>query len=79
MMGKRWENMTDEFKQEVSDYALKDSELCLKLWEELEERWPQNERDISNLNRRISQRGIPIDTDTLPHYQEKHLTTSVVR
>ena len=65
MLGKRWENMTDEFKKEVSDYALKDSELCLKLWEALKDKWPQHERDISNVNRAISRRGIPIDTNTL--------------
>ena len=65
MMGKRWEDMTEDFKKEVSDYALKDSELCLRLWDSLKDKWPQQERDISVLNRRISQRGIPINTTTL--------------
>jgi len=65
MSGKRWENMSPEFKEEVSEYALKDSELCLKLWETLKDKWPQFERDISRVNRRIVQRGIPIDTELL--------------
>tara|TARA_R100001594_G_scaffold74010_4_gene108596 strand:+ start:1066 stop:2826 length:1761 start_codon:yes stop_codon:yes gene_type:complete len=70
MMGKRWESMSDEFKQEVDDYALKDSELCLKLWEELKDRWPQRERDISRINRLCVQRGIPMDTELLKKQQE---------
>ena len=65
MSGKRWEDMTKEFQQEVDDYALKDSELCIKLWEELSPKWPQHEREISTANRRIVQRGIPIDYDLL--------------
>lgn len=65
MSGKRWENMTDEFREEVSAYAIKDAELCLRLWEEFSDRWPEEERVISTLNRRICQGGIPIDTDLL--------------
>ena len=65
MSGKRWEDMTKEFQDEVDEYALKDSELCLKLWQDLEGDWPQQERDISLANRRCVQRGIPIDTELL--------------
>ena len=61
MSGKRWEKMSKEFAAEVTEYALKDSELCLELWEKLHTQWPDVERDISRLNRRIVQRGIPID------------------
>jgi DNA polymerase I-like protein with 3'-5' exonuclease and polymerase domains len=65
MSGKRWEKMTDEFKKEVSEYALKDSELCLKLWEAKKDEWPEREREISRINRKIVQGGIPIDTELL--------------
>ena len=65
MSGKRWEEMTDEFQKEVSDYALKDSELCLRLWQTLSEKWPEVERNISRLNRKIVQEGIPIDETLL--------------
>jgi len=65
MSGKKWESMTDEFRAEVSAYAIKDSELCLRLWEEFSDRWPEEERIISTLNRRICQGGIPIDTGLL--------------
>lgn len=71
MSGKKWDDMTDEFKKEVSDYALKDSELCLKLWETISDQWPEFEREISRVNRKIVQRGIPIDT----HLLEEQLVT----
>ena len=65
MSGKRWESMSKEFQEEVDEYALKDSELCLKLWQDLEHKWPEQERQISLANRRCVQRGIPIDTELL--------------
>ena len=65
MKGRQWNLMTDDFKKEVTEYAIKDSELCLRLWQELSDRWPQTERDISELNRKVGQRGIPIDTTLL--------------
>ena len=70
MSGKRWESMTEEFREEVSAYAIKDAELCLRLWEEFSDRWPEEERAISILNRRICQGGIPIDTDLLKEQLE---------
>ena len=65
MKGKRWESMTPEFRAEVTAYAIKDSELCLRLWQELSDKWPQRERDISTLNRKIGQRGLPMDNALL--------------
>ena len=70
MMGKRWESMSEEFQEEVDDYALKDSELCLRLWEELKDRWPDREREISRVNRLCTQRGLPMDLDLLKEQQE---------
>jgi DNA polymerase len=65
MKGKRWESMSEDFRKEVTEYAIKDSELCLRLWQALADKWPQRERDISTLNRKIGQRGLPMDTDLL--------------
>jgi hypothetical protein len=45
MSGKKWNNMTDEFKEEVSEYALKDSELCLDLWKKYSDQWPDSEKE----------------------------------
>ena len=71
MLGKRWESMDDDFKKEVLDYALKDSQLCLQVWQKLSDLWPQVERDISRVNRKIVQRGIPIDAELLKSQQEE--------
>ena len=65
MKGKRWETMSEEFQAEVTEYAIKDSELCLRLWQELGEKWPQREREISALNRKVGQRGLPMDVELL--------------
>lgn len=65
MKGKQWSAMPEEFRKEVTEYAIKDSELCLRLWQELSDGWPEFERGISSLNRRIGQRGIPIDEQLL--------------
>ena len=65
MAGKRWENMTEEFKEEVLKYALDDSRLCLRLWEAYGDKWSDFEKKISVTNRRIVQRGLPIDSTAL--------------
>jgi len=70
MSGKTWTGMTEEFRKEVLEYALKDSELCLKLWQEYSPKWPDFERSISNMNRRVVQRGIPIDLEALKEARE---------
>jgi DNA polymerase I-like protein with 3'-5' exonuclease and polymerase domains len=70
MSGKRWEEMTKEFQDEVIEYALKDSELCLRLWDTLSDKWPEFERNISRLNRKIVQQGIPIDENLLKEQLE---------
>jgi len=70
MSGKTWDGMSEDFKREVEEYAIKDSVLCLRLWKAYESKWSQFERDISVLNRRIVQRGIPIDIDALREGKE---------
>lgn len=65
MKGKKWGSMTDEFRESVTTYAIGDAELCLKLWDALSSQWPDHERAISRVNRKIGQRGLPIDTGLL--------------
>jgi len=65
MSGKQWDSMTKEFKEEVSLYALKDSELCLRLWQDYSPKWPLAEREISRVNRTGIQRGIPVDVELI--------------
>lgn len=71
MKGKLWETMTPEFQAEVSEYALVDSRLCLQLWQEIGDKWPEHEREISRVNREALQRGIPIDQEELKTAQER--------
>ena len=71
MKGKLWENMTPEFQEEVSEYALVDSRLCLQLWQKIGDQWPEHEREISRVNREALQRGIPIDQEELKRAQER--------
>lgn len=73
MSGKRWEDMTTDFRREVTEYAVKDSQLCLDLWNALSPRWPEQEREISRVNREALQKGIPVDQTLLKEYLE-HLS-----
>jgi hypothetical protein len=61
MKGKSWESMTPEFRKEVQDYALKDSELCLRIWREHGSKWPEWERKLSTHTREMCWKGLPID------------------
>ncbi len=70
MSSKRWESMTEDFQKEVMEYALKDSEYCLELWDKLSPEWPENERLVSRMNRRITQRGLPIDVELLKQQKD---------
>lgn len=65
MKHKRWHTMTKEFQTEVVKYAVKDAELGLKLWLAASEKWPEFEREVSRVNRRICQRGIPMNAAEL--------------
>ena len=65
MKGKKWEDMSEEFRQEVSEYALRDANLTLRLWEKLGAEWPLHERLLSRHTRMIAWDGIPVDVATM--------------
>ena len=71
MKGKRWESMTPEFKEEVEKYALGDAEYCLRLFLEYGDKWPEQERELSALTRRMALRGVPLDVEALNRDIEK--------
>lgn len=71
MLGKHWDDMDLLFREEVEEYALQDSRLCLQLWERLKDQWPDHEKEISRVNREALQRGIPIDVDELQKAKER--------
>ena len=65
MLGQKWESMTEEFRKEVTIYAMRDAFLTLLLWQKLGDQWPDNERLLSRHTRRIAWDGIPIDVEEL--------------
>lgn len=54
-----------EFWDDFKDYAGRDSELALKLFNELESQWPDHERRLSEHTRLMLHRGIGIDRSAL--------------
>lgn len=69
MKGKRWEEMSNEFKNEVREYALKDAQLTLRLWLEHGDKWPWHERELSRQTREMCMRGLPIDVERARGYK----------
>jgi DNA polymerase I-like protein with 3'-5' exonuclease and polymerase domains len=65
MKGKRWEDMDAEFRREVEEYAIKDAELCLALWEKLGDQWPEHERWLSRETTRMCVQGVPVNRATI--------------
>lgn len=61
MKGKQWHEMSPELRKAVSDYALDDAKLTLRLWQTLGDKWPQEEREISKLTRQWAEYGIATD------------------
>lgn len=61
MAGKRWEDMPDDFREEVSKYALHDSRCCLQIWQKLGPRWPHIEKVISQSTALMTWNGLPVN------------------
>lgn len=47
---------------EILEYATMDAKLSLRLWQEFSDEWPEEERELSRLNREACFRGIAVDT-----------------
>ena len=72
MKGKQWATMSEDFKKEVTEYAIKDAEITLRLWMEHGHKWPWHERALSRQTREIGMRGVPVDLEKAHEYK-KHL------
>lgn len=46
---------------EIIEYCTEDSRLCLRIWREYSDQWPEEERELSRLNREAGWRGLPVD------------------
>jgi hypothetical protein len=70
MSGKTWADAVDAGKaDELAQYALDDAKECWGLWDKYGHRWPQFERDLSELTMRQCARGVAINTDLLTEYR----------
>ena len=47
--------------QEQEDYAAADAEMCLALWQELEDQWPAHERRLFELTSEMGATGLNVD------------------
>lgn len=65
MNGKKWDEMSDEFKREVCEYALLDTQNTLSLWQKHGHKWPGGERAISQMTREMGMRGVPVNVERL--------------
>lgn len=63
--GKRWEDMTEGFKKDMTQYAMDDSRLELQLWLKYGHLWPDWEREISRLTREMCIGGLPVNLAAL--------------
>ena len=73
MKKKQWATMTPEFQEDVCKYALGDAENTLNLWLKHGDKWPEHERTVSRLTRKMTMRGVPVNTEKL-HESSKILT-----
>lgn len=61
MKGKHWADFDSELKAAVKLYALGDSYLCAGIWAKCSNRWPENERKLSQHTYDMGDYGICLD------------------
>lgn len=65
MKDQKWDEMTPEFREEVTKYAVRDAELCLALWLKCQDQWPDHEKELSVLTRTSAERGFYVEEDAI--------------
>jgi len=67
MNKKTWDEIQADpvFHDEVKQYALRDSEVCYKLWCAKSAEWPKREQELSALTMHQVRRGLPCDQQYL--------------
>lgn len=65
MDGVKWADVPEAEKEAVRQYALKDGRACLRLWQDFESKWPENERWLSRHTTEMGHRGIGLDVPLL--------------
>lgn len=59
--GKKWRDMTQARRDEMSAYAMADANVTLEIWLKYGHLWPEWERKLSDLTRRMCREGLPVD------------------
>ena len=66
MKGKTWQDAVDSGKsKELLQYGIDDAIWTWKLYKELYHKWPEDERELSRINREMCWEGLPIDVKAL--------------
>lgn len=74
MEGVTWQEARNRgWEKRLKDYCSADAEICARLWAKCAARWPQHERKVSELNRRMGDKGIRVDYDSLAEGRGKVL------
>jgi hypothetical protein len=71
MKGKGWEDMDLDLQERVKEYAIKDSEYTLQIWNKYKDQWPDNERLVSKLSREWAADGIGADVEGMKEAASK--------
>lgn len=64
-LGKNWDDFDDDEKVEVREAGRQDAFTAYQLWKYFSPHWPKKQQKLSELNRRITRRGIAIDEKML--------------
>jgi len=70
MKGKVLLDLPEEKQPPVIEYAQRDADYTLELWLKYNEKWPLWEQRLSEINREMGRKGVPVDRELL----EKHST-----
>jgi DNA polymerase len=70
MRGKHWDTLPSDLKEAVIQYALRDAELCWKIWNENCSKWPETERYFSLLTLKMCAEGVYLDSWHLEEARE---------
>ena len=71
MKGMRYKLLPRNVQESWEEYAMIDSEYCLRIWNTFSNRWPENERKISFYTIMDGFRGVNVDWDFLEEAQRK--------
>lgn len=64
MKGRTWQDAVDAGRgEELRNYAIRDAEAALAIWEKFSEQWPEHERALARQTMLIGWRGFRVDSE----------------